>query len=374
MLKRILITALLTLFVTACVKNGPGIDTGVSFPLLNSYASIKRDFERGLIMQARERVLELDKEHRDYAAAHKLLDQKIEPARRRIFVHYLRSARQFEKEQKWHAAMDAYGKAKDVTIKPEQMEQKRVEMETRMRQLRLDRLLRQRREEDATWMQNLAAYDPPKGLDSEDEVFLRQRKIFNQLLDERADDAYDEARRYLREDRPEIAYVEIESHLRLQPNSDSGKSLMAEIRQKLPAELKLEPEATAKKSMVVVKRVSAYKTVTASQISDAIQEGRLMEARQLLQRYRRSGGQGAAKLASQLDRRIAARAQQLFEQGSEAFQKEELDKAIAFWRDAVTLMPGQSEYAEALHRARQLKERLNLLRSQKDNDPIPDVE
>lgn len=376
MLLRIQIAMVALLLLSACGKGGISLVPDVSFSMINSYASIERDFKRGRIMRAREGVLKLEKGHEDYARAHKLLEEKIEPARRRIYVHYLRTAKRLEKQRIWDGAMDAYAKAKEVTIKPESMEEKRLEMWFKMRQLRLDRLLRQRRVEDAMWMQNLSAYDPPKGVSSSDEVYLRQRKNYNELLDERADLAYDEAKRYLRNGLSEIAYVEIESHLRLQPNSESGSELLAEIRKELPKQLSITriDEVSVKKKRVAVKRIPVTRTVTADQIQEAIKGERLMEAKQLLQRYRRNGGKDADKLSAQLQKRIETKAYQLFTRGSLAFKEEKLDEAIGYWSDAVTLMPGQSEYVEALHRARQLKERLKLLQEQKESDPVPPEE
>ena len=376
MLLRILIAGLLLLPLASCTTNGKSFDTSVSFAMINSYAGIKRDFEAGRIMKARSGVLELKKNHRDYAAAYKLLKQKIEPARRRIFVHYLRIAKAYEKQEVWYKAMEAYAKAKAVTIKPDLMEKKRVEMELNMRQLRLDRLLAQRRNEDAVWVQHLAAYNPPKGVDPQDEAFRRQQKSFNDFLVERADIAFDEAKRYLRNEQPEIAYIEIESHLRLQPDSENGMKLLTEIRGQLPKELefsKLDSEKS-KPRQPGIKSVSPHQPVTADQIKEAIRKNRLLEAKQMLNSYRRSGGAGANRLSGQLNKRISTRAGNLFGSGSYAFRHEQLDEAIKYWSEAVALMPGRPDYANALHRARQLKERLNLLRKQKDSDPVPEEE
>lgn len=373
-MKRLLLLSLLSLIFSACAATKSAMfENGIRFQVMNPYLEIKYDFERGRIMQARERVLALDKQHQDYAAAHNYLKKTIEPARKRIFVHYLRRAKRLEMQKQWTDAMEAYAQAKSVTIKPEVMEKKRSEMEFRLRQLRLDRLLRLRRSEDAVWLANLPAYEPPRGVDGNDEVYLRQREIYNDALDERADSVYSEAKFYLRRKQPEIAYVEIESHLRLQPDSGRGKRLLGEINSEMPKQIIISDHITTRKS-TQNKRTSTPKAVTVEQIHAAVKQDKLLEAKRLLQSYRRSDGKDADKLLQQVQKRIEARAADLFAAGSKAFRKEKLDEAIVFWSDSVALMPEQAEYVEALHRVRQLKERLNLLREQKETDPVPEEE
>lgn len=373
-MRRLLLLFLLSLMFSACAATKSAMfENGIRFQVMNPYLEIKYDFERGRIMQARERVLALDKQHQDYATAHNYLKKTIEPARKRLFVHYLRRAKRLELQKQWADAMEAYAQAKSVTIKPDIMENKRSEMEFRLRQLRLDRLLRLRRSEDAVWLANMPAYEPPKGVDGKDEVYLRQREIYNEALDERADSAYSEAKFYLRRNQPEIAYVEIESHLRLQPDSGRGKRLLSEISSEMPKQITISGNIATRES-TQNKRTSTPKAVSAEQIHEAMKQGKLLEAKRLLQSYRRSDGKDADKLLNQVQKRIELRAAEQFAAGSKAFRKEKLDEAIAFWSDSVALMPEQAEYVEALHRVRQLKERLNLLREQKETDPVPEEE
>jgi len=369
-----LIISLLLLALSACAATKSSLfESGLRFQVMNPYVEIKYDFERGRIMQARERVLALDKKHKDYKSAHAYLKKTIEPARRRIFVHYLRAAKRAEQQKRWADAMEAYAQAKSITIKPELMEAKRSAMEFKMRQLRLDRLLRLRRSEDDMWLGNLPAYNAPKGVSANDEVYLHQREIYHEMLDDRADDAYGEAKFYLRNSQPEIAYVELESHLRLLPGSGRGKRLLAEIREEMPRQLHI-PESLFTRKQSQAKRSQISETVTAAQIQNAMKQNKLLEARQLAQRYRRSGAKDAEPLLNQVQKKIEAKAETLFAKGSTAFRKEKLDEAIGYGGETVRLMPEQAEYVEALHRARQLKERLNLLREQKDDDPVPDEE
>ena len=374
-MKRLLLFALLALLLSACAATKSSMfEKGMRFQVMNPYVEIKYDFERGRIMQARLRVLALDKEQQDYAVAHRYLKKTIEPARRRLFVHYLRTAKRLERAKRWADAMEAYTQAKSVTIKPEVMEKKRSEMEFRMRQLRLDRLLKLRRNEDSVWLGNLPAYEPPHGLSGKDDVYQHQREVYLEGLDERADAAYQGAKFYLRRDQPEIAYVEVESHLRLQPDSGRGKRMLAEISKEMPKQIAIHGNIYKKRTNNSSKRASTATAATAEQIQTAMKRGDLLEARRLAHSYRRGDGKDAEKLLSQVQKKIEAKAAEKFTAGSQAFRKEKLDEAISYWSDSVALMPEQAEYVEALHRVRQLKERLNLLREQKDSDPVPEEE
>ena len=350
-----------------------------------AYASLKRDFESGRIMKARSKVLAMEQLDRDYARAHKLLKEKIEPARRRLFVHYLRKAKRAEAKKLWSEAMVAYTQAKDVTIKPAVMENKRLKMEYKLRQLRLNILLRQRRKVDSALLANPDAYKPPQGTSPEDKVFYRKRGQYEDDLDDKAARAYREARRFLRRGIPEIAYIEIESYLRFQPDSDRGKKLLKEIREVVPRALtiprirksvqKVAVKKKAVKARLPVTRVQAKPVVvpdlvSAEQVQALLQRGELLSAKQYAQAYRREGGKGAAKLLAKIQRKIKREASDLFSRGGVAFRQEHLGRAIQYWSDAIALMPEEPEYIEALRRARQLEERLFLLRQAGNGKPV----
>ncbi|MFQ5518804.1 MAG: hypothetical protein ACE5E3_02255 [Mariprofundus sp.] len=336
-----------------------------AFNIMNTYAVIQHDFKRGRIMRARARVLAMDKSHRDYDKSYKLLKQKIEPARRRVFVHYLRTAKRHEKNRAWSKAMWAYDQARAVTIKPEIMAKKYAEMEVNMRQLRFKTLRDLRRKEDRILLADARAYEAPRGIDPKDDVYGRMREHYNDMLDDRANRAFREARRFLRKGLPEIAYIEIESYMFLQPGTTQGQTLLAEIRRAMPKTLVIAAvEKSAAPKQTVIKRIAKPKEVTAKQVQSAVKSGKLVEARQLAQIYRRNGGKGADKLLAQIEKKLKAQAVALFAKGSRAFQKEQLVLAIQHWTDAVALVPEESEYVEALRRAKQLQERLSLLQNQ----------
>ena len=95
-------------FLAGCAANGPGKGKAQSdflkestavLDFMSSYGLIKNDFEHGRIMKARSRVLAMEKSNHDYVKAHRLLRQKIEPARSRLFGHFLDKARKAEKKE-----------------------------------------------------------------------------------------------------------------------------------------------------------------------------------------------------------------------------------------------------------------------------------
>lgn len=354
-----------------------------------AYASLERDFNSGRIMKARSKAMSIAQDNRDYARAQKLLKEKIEPARRRLFVHYLRKAKQAEANKLWSDAMEAYKEAKEVTIKPAVMENKRLKMEYKLRQLRLNVLLEQRRKEDIALLANPEAYIPPRGTSPEDKVFYRKQGHYEDDLDDRAARAYREARRYLRRGIPEIAYIEIESYLRFQPDSDRGKELLKEITKAIPGALtiprirKTVQKAAVKNKAVMTqppvkqdqkKKVITPGVVTAEQVQALLQRGELLMAKQYAQAYRREGGKGAAQLLAKVQRKIKREAADLFAKGGVAFRNEHLGRAIQYWSDAIALMPEEQEYIEALRRARQLEERLFLLRQAGNEKPVANEE
>jgi len=378
------------LLLTACQTGSSGISNHVNDLLLNDFLQkggdalnltnnlmvIQYDFKHGRIMRARKRALAMESSHRDYASTQTFLNHTIEPARQRIFLHYLHAAKQFEHEQNWDAAMQAYAKAKAVSITPIETEKKRQQMEWKMRQLRLNKLLTQRRAEDAILLHHTTSI-LAQGINSNDMVYQRWRNDHQQQIDDRADLAYREAKRYLRKGWPEIAYIQIESYFRLQPETTQGDTLWTDIQRQLPKQLSIPPIAahktTGTPSKSSAKRPPASKPVrpqhkqtTAKKvhtaIQSAIQSGNLVHAEQLVHIYHRNHGKNATVLLQQVQNQRKIKAADLFAQGGNAFGREKLDQAIAYWHKAVILQPEKLEYRAALRRAEQLQERLVLLR------------
>ncbi|MBL4775209.1 MAG: 4-hydroxy-3-methylbut-2-en-1-yl diphosphate synthase [Mariprofundus sp.] len=381
---RVMCVLSLLLLLVACQTNVIGLDKTVdkliktgseALRFMNTLVIIQRDFEHGRIMRARARVLAMPTDHQDYMQSHRFLEQTIEPVRRRVFVHYLRTAKKHERQKKWAAAMWAYDQAKAVTIKPVKMEKKRAQMEWNMRQLRFEKLLRQRRQEDARLLSDVHAYDAPQGVDPNDDVYGRLREFYHDALHHRARVAFREAKRFLRKKLPEIAYVEIESYMRLNPGTAQGKKTLAAIRQNMPSALSIPalPKLGTKQIVAAARLPKGIlpREVNAKQITAAMQSGDLIKASQLAQMYRRHDGKGAEALWGKIQAAMNRKAAALFSQGSAAFGKEDLQQAIGYWQAAAALRPDKSEYHEALRRANQLQERLNLLRDKSlEHKPI----
>ena len=341
-----------------------------SFSFMNTYEAALKDFERGRIMEARARVLAIRKDHEDYAKARRLLNTKIDPARLRLVRHYRLKGEEAEARGEWFRAMRFYDQATTFSIKPEIFAKRREAMNLKMRQVRMQALITERRLEDAAWLSGLDAYEPPRGVDPRDTVFLRMRETYQDDIEDRATRSYREARRYLRNDLPEIAYIEIESHLRLEPDSDRGKRLRAEILKAIPKGIHIPAYTRPKgKPATVVKHVPVPKSVTTKQVHELMRKGEWLKARKYALVYRREGGKDADRLLKQIQANIEKKAASLFDKGRLAFRREHLDEAVKYWAAAVELMPAHPEYVEALRRGQQLQERLRILRESEAAEP-----
>jgi len=361
--------AMLTLVLSSCASIGGG---HVSFSFFNTYASAQKDFDSGRIMEARAKVLAMDKTREDYPQAKVLLNRKIGPARKRLLNHYAALAEKYEKAGEWYKAMQAYEQAGSFSLKPQTLKQKRQAMEVQFRQARMNALLKERRKEDSEWLAHQDDFEPPKGVPAKDEVFLRKLELFHDALEERSDLAFSEAKRFLRKGYPAVAYMEIESHLRLEPQSEDGKQLMAEIKAVLPKGLKI-PAIEVNEKSVASARVVLPKSVTAAEIKALMKKGQWIEAKRYVLVYRREGGKAAAKLLKRIQTSLSTEAEARFKRGTFFYRKEKLDRALQYWGEAAVLEPENTEYAEALRRAQQLKERLELLRQSNEAETPPAV-
>jgi tetratricopeptide (TPR) repeat protein len=344
----------------------------LGFP--HSYEAAKSDFDRGRIMEARSEVLSMDKSRPDYKQALALLRNKIEPARLRLLRHYTNAAEAAEKKGDWSAAMGLYDQAAGVSTSPGDLRKKEAEMSLKMRQVRMSALLDQRRQEDAAILSWQNAHEPPKGVDANDPAFLHERETYASLLDGRASDAYSQAKRYLRGDLPDLAYVEIESYLRYEPDSDQGKQLMAQIRRQMPKGLHIPSQKTGSARTRVpvgpMVRQPEPNSVDIEDIRKQMAQKNWLKAKQLALVYRREGGAGAAALLQNIQSEIEAAASAAFQRGRVSFRKENIDDAVKQWSRAVELMPDTPEYVDSLRRAKQLQDRLRILReSSSDNAP-----
>jgi len=364
---RYLLVICIALSLTACATGGSGKHTKASsLSFLNSYDMALQDYQAGKVMEARARILAMDTQRDDYKQAQTLLKNKIDPARIRLLRHYKSKGKKAEKKRQWSKAITFYQQAAEFSAKPEIFLAYAKNMAFKMRQARIYALLKQRHLEDDAWQSWTRAYTPPRGVASSDSVFSRMQNSINDDIEDRAHRSYREARRYLNKGLPGVAYIEIESYLRWLPDSEKGQRLLAEIREAMPKGLilkskkKIKPVKKARKKKQVKK-----KRFQKSDITPLIKAGKWLEAKDAALSYRRYAGEGADKLLQHINTGLSKAAASLFAQGSAAFRKEHIDKAVKFWEQAVNMQPDNSEYLDALLRATQLQERLHLLRSDK---------
>jgi len=164
----------------------------------------------------------------------KVLKNKINPARIRLLRHYKAKGKKAEKDHEWSKAMVFYQQAAEFSAKPSIFLTYVSNMELKMRQERMDALLKQRRLEDDTWIRWSRVYEPPRGVKASDSAFSRMRGSIENDLEDRAARSYREARRYLNKDMVGVAYIEAESYLRLMPGSEKGQRLMLDVREAMP--------------------------------------------------------------------------------------------------------------------------------------------
>jgi len=353
------------LLLAGCVTGSGGSHIKASpLSFFNSYSMALKDYHAGKVMEARARILAMDVTREDYKQAQELLKTKINPARIRLLRHYKAKGKKAEKNHEWAKAMAFYQQTAEFSAKPEIFIGYVHDMELKLRQERMDALLKQRRLEDDAWITWSRAYETPRGVDAGDIAFARMRAEVEHDIEDRAVRAYREARRYFKKDMVGVAYVELESYLRLMPSSEKGQRFMEDVRAAMPKGLVVK-DLAKKGSDKKLRRsiVRKPRSVSKGDVVKLMKQAKWVQAKQAALLYRRYEGKGADKLLKAIDMSLVKAAAELFNQGSIAFRKERIDDAVKLWDQAVTMQPENSEYADALHRARQLQERLHLLRS-----------
>jgi len=117
----------------------------------------------------------------------------------------------------------------------------------------------------------------------------------------------------------------------------------------------------------LTKRSTLPESVTSEQVKALIAKSEWLKAKQFALAYRREGGKDAERLLKQIQSNIEKEAEALFIRGRLEFRRERLDEAIRYWGEAATMMPENLEYVDALRRAQQLQERLQVLKSEAEN-------
>jgi tetratricopeptide (TPR) repeat protein len=363
---------LLLLLTTAasCASNRVAAVRG-TFSFLNTYESVRKDYEHGHIMEARAGALSIAKDKPGYAETQKLLKQKIEPARLRLLRHYAAEAKAAERKRVWFKARDLYNQAASFSVRGTYLKRKAAAMDLRVRQVRLDTIISRLRREDAELMRWLDSYSPPRQLDPQDEPFARGLETLQDWVDERARATYVAAKRNLRQGYPEVAYADIESYLRFEPDSFFGQRLMKSIKKELPKGLKIPPEPAGqvrRPSRHSVKSRMPASHLSGQEIRELIKQKKWLEAYSAALAYRREGGKDAERLFKEVDSHLEKQAEAAFKAGMIAFRSEDIDTAVKQWRRAVAFRPNNAQYIENLRRAEQLQERLRILRGRTEDD------
>ena len=356
--------------------------------LTDPIAAAEHAYARGDLMKARRILLEVPKDDPRYEEARRLLHRKVDPARRKLIRRYRLAAERAEREGRWWRAAELYEQAASFSIAPQELLARKKKAEMRVRKARFLQLLEARRAEDEPFVRWREHYAPGKALDPEDWVLGRKRREVERLVEQRADRALEEARFFLGKGLPEIAFVEIESHLRLAPDSEEGRRLYGDVLHAMPKELRrlaLAPHRPARARharnhrRVHVPKPSAtpVRVPSLAELKKAVEARDWQRARRMALAIRRGGKPGQAKEAArmlvEIDKAMAEDARKHYARGRVFFRKEQLDAAIAEWEKAVRLDPDSLEYEEALRRARLLKERLELLRAT-EQEPAPEGE
>jgi len=352
---------LCVMFLASCAG---GLDyKSPSFSFSNGYDKAVKAYHTGQVMQARERVLAMNPKDEDYKKARRLLRKVINPARLRLVRHYKALGKEADEKGLWDKAIQYYLQASEFSAQPKIFHKKAHYMELKMRQKRMNMLLAQRRLEDKAWLAWAGAYEPPLGVDAHDVAYARMRELMQDDLNERADRAYSEAKRNLSRNMPDVAYVEVESFLRLRPGSDSGKALMLDVRKAMPKGLSIVSKSSVNNAAKAILKQNGNKKIRKRDVLALMKKGRLLKAKKLAVLYRRQSGDGGDQLLRDIAIKMKKSSAMLFKQGNVAFRNEHIAMAVSLWRKAVAFQPNNMEYADALRRAEQLQDRLKLLRT-----------
>ncbi len=360
---RLLCITLCGLLLSACAHPGGGGAAHSRHSAIakgGHYAQAESYFRQGQLMQARAQLLAIEEGSPDYQKAQRMLKETIEPARKRLLRYQRGKARKAERRKAWFAAWQAYAEVAELSGK-EKDRKKAEAMHLRLRAERANALARQRQREDRALLDWLRAYRPGKAYDANDRVYAALRQDMRDWLDARIERSLRLAKK-LRKEHPEIALLLLESVRRLQSERVSEKELQT-LRQSLPKALQRK-ERTPSRSVTTGKgRKKAIERIDPASIEKMIERRQWERALHYRDALRRMGERGE-KLWRRIEQGAARAAAQWYAKGREAFANERVDDAVRFWDKAVTLMPGNEEYLDALMRAMKVQERLRLIRGQ----------
>lgn len=354
-----LLLSLTLLTFTGCAVN----DFRVSMGLLSPYNAAVEIFKQGEVMEARKQILAIPKDDEDYQQAQKFLKDKVEPARLKLLRYFARKGKREESKQRWAQAEEAYSTAAGLSKSPKALLQYQTKMSLEARKLRAQTIYTQRVEEDEIWISWYDHYNPPKGLLGDDKVFDRARGDLYESIEERAKRAWTLAQKYKMLDVPEMAWIYIDSYLRLKPGSKEAQDLKNAMSTAIPKNFGLTLSSSKKKS--VLKRPSLVKAqVNKKDVKDLMKLEEWKKAQKGAQMLRRQGDPDADKLLETTQKKMANLALKAYTKGNLAFRLEQIDEAVMAWEEAVRWMPREQTYIDALRRGQHIQERLAALKSE----------
>jgi len=357
---RFIIYGYCLLFVAGCAGK-TGDDFRVSLGLVSAYEAAQKAFHQGQIMQARERLLTIKKDDKDYHKARTFLKKEVEPARLKLLRYYARKGKAEEKKGNWAKAEEAYAMAAELSQQPQALKTYQKNMNLKVRQLRFDSLYQQRKKEDKIWLDWQNAYIPPQGLLGDDRFFADAREDIDQATDKRIETAWKRAKMYRDEDKPEMAWLYADSYLRLYPGDKKAQDLRNAMATALPKGFRLPQSKDKEEKAKRVKPVQVK--ASAKHVRLLMKQGKWMEAKSEALNLRKEGHADADTLLANIDANIASLAEDAYQKGNLAFRNEKIDAAVQFWQQAVDLKPNEQTYVDSLRRGKQIQERLNALKA-----------
>jgi len=354
------------LFLVSSCAGKTKNDFRVSLGLVSPYEAAQTEFHQGLVMEAHNRLLMIKKDDSDYAAAQKLLNQKVEPARLKLLRYYARKGQAEEKKQSWAKAEEAFRMAAELSQQPEALKQYQENMNLKIRQLRFDSIYAQRVNEDEVWLAWQDANVPPTGLFGDDEAFAQARNVIMRAMDKHAAATWNFAEVYEKKDMPEMAWLYADAYLRFSPDDKKAQDLKNAMATAVPKGFKFSPDKKEKEVVKVKGPVSVVKVVslTPQDVKKLMQQGKWKDAKHAALNLRKQGNAEADVLLAEIDGNMTSRAEKAYNDGNLAFSSEKIDDAVKFWQQAVDLKPNEQTYLDSLRRGQQIQERLAALNTE----------
>jgi len=347
----------------------------VSLGVISPYEAAVDALKQGQVMEARKRIVTMKKDDDDYEKSQQLLEKKVDPARLKLLRYYARKGKDEQNQGHWAAAEEAFHTAAGLSIQPKALLKYEREMHFKARQLRLETLYKQVITEDSAWLAWLNAYYAPTGLVGDDIAMAQSSEAMRKVVEERATLYWELAKRFEKDNLPELAWVYAESYLRFKPDVRSAQELRQKMLDKTPVELNLQvtlnTQDTAKTSPTetaaakVVKQRDSHDATEAS-VKALMDAGKWLEAKREAQRLRAQGDDQGDKLLQSINDKLEGLAAKAYQDGNLAFRLEKIDSAVSFWALAVKFAPKEQLYIESLRRGRQIQERLAALRVEED--------